>query len=216
MAEARRDLLNLSELPAGWTAQKGAANSGNSGNSGGGPGNTGNSGAGGDAEAGYELLVHMASCSGIPQAQLDVNPPTVSGPTFQSNDQTAQVLDEVSVFGSTSQAQRFQALWSRPRVATCLAQALSNGSGHSLMALPKDIKVGHSTGTVLGPSALQAGETGVVVVVPITYRGLTFKATIVLGDAARGRLNHLLWFSSELGPAPTALQTHLLSLIADP
>ena len=135
MAQARKDLLNLSELPAGWTVQKGSGNSGNSGNS----GDTGNSGSGQGADDGYEMLVRVSSCAGIPRSQLNANPPTANGKTFQSNDQTIQVNDQVGVFGTAAQAQRFLAVWSNPKVAFCLRADAQQGK----RALPSRTLEGH-------------------------------------------------------------------------
>ena len=180
MAQARKDLLNLSELPAGWTVQKGSGNSGNSGNS----GDTGNSGSGQGADDGYEMLVRVSSCAGIPRSQLNANPPTANGKTFQSNDQTIQVNDQVGVFGTAAQAQRFLAVWSNPKVAFCLAVTLSKGSGHSLLGLSKDMKLRQTSGSVLDPPATVGGESGISLVMPITYQGITLKAHMTIADVA--------------------------------
>jgi hypothetical protein len=211
LAEARKDLLNLSELPAGWTVQKGSGNSGNSGNS----GDTGNSGNG-QADEGYEMLVRVSSCAGIPRSPFDANPPTANGKTFQANDQTIQVNDEVGVFGTAAQARRFSAVWANPKVAFCLALTLSKGSGHSFLGLTKGMKLGQSSGSVLEPPETQGGESGIALVMPITYRGITLKANMTIADAARGRLSHLMILISFVGRAPGRFQGHLLSLIADP
>jgi hypothetical protein len=212
MAQARKDLLNLSELPAGWTVQKDSGNSGNSGDS----GDTGNSGNGQGADEGYEMLVRVSSCAGIPRSQLNANPPTANGKTFQSNDQTIQVNDQVGVFGTAAQAQRFLAVWSNPKVAFCLALTLSKGSGHSFLGLSKDMKLGQTSGSVLDPPATVGGESGISLVMPITYQGITLKAHMTIADAARGRLSHLMILISFVGPTPGGLQGHLLSLIANP
>ncbi len=78
------------------------------------------------------------------------------------------------------------------------------------------MKLGQTSGSVLEPPETLGGESGISLVMPITYRGITLKANMTIADAARGRLSHLMILTSFVGPAPVHLQGHLLSLIADP
>src|ERR1700761_4247986 len=81
LAQARKDLLTLADMPSGWTSTKNPGN----------PNDTT-----GDAQ--------LAHCMGVPTSLISENPPSVNSRQFQNGQGTLMVTDNVTVFPSTKNA----------------------------------------------------------------------------------------------------------------
>ena len=86
-AQAKSHLLVLSDMPNGWSAEKGTAGSGSSGDF------TGLGFAG------------LAACIGVPISVFSSNPPYANSPYYDNQPQSLEVQDTVSVFPSVTDAQ---------------------------------------------------------------------------------------------------------------
>src|ERR1700734_1726243 len=82
LAQARKDLLVLSDMPAGWTSTK-------------------NPNANDNSSLGNKQLAH---CIGVSSSLIAENPPSVYSPQFQNSDGTLTVADSVAVFPSAKNA----------------------------------------------------------------------------------------------------------------
>ena len=102
--QARKALLVLSDMPAGWTTTKNA--------------NTGNSTLG-DAQ--------LAHCIGVPASLVPVNPPSVNSPGVHRADQvTMLVEDNVTVYSSAAENPATEyALGQNPKTAGCMTRLAS-------------------------------------------------------------------------------------------
>ena len=103
LAQARKDLLTLSDMPAGWTSTKNP--------------NTG------DNTVGDTQLAH---CVGVATALITENPPSVNSRQFQNSEGSLTVADNVTVFPSAKNAAAEDAIGGNPKLAHCMT-ALATG-----------------------------------------------------------------------------------------
>ncbi len=107
LAQARKDLLVLADMPSGWTTTKN-------------PNTTNNT-------LGDKQLAH---CIGVPASLITENPPSVYSPQFQDAQGTLMVADNVAVFPSLKNAVAEYALGANPKMAPCMT-ALASGPAQS-------------------------------------------------------------------------------------
>ncbi len=104
-AAAHRELLHLSDLPAGWKVTKSTSTSSTS------TGSTND-------------FTEVASCEGTSTSGLDANAP--SAQSSFTEQQTAQfVFELVGIFASTSAAKRTYGFFSNAKAPTCVGQLLA-------------------------------------------------------------------------------------------
>jgi hypothetical protein len=91
LTQARKDLLVLSDMPAGWKSTKNP--------------NT-------NSTLGETQLAH---CIGVAKSLITENPPSVNSPQFQNAQGTLDVTDNVTVFPSVKNAEAEVAIASNQR-----------------------------------------------------------------------------------------------------
>lgn len=194
VAQAKNHLLVLSDLPKGWTTEKGTGGSG--GGSGGLPGGS-----------------QLAACIGVPASVINDNSPSSTSPYYQNKDQSLEVQDSVSVFPSASYARTQLAAMANPKTPGCVA-AYMNGPGKA--SFESQFAKGETAGTVtvtpLDPKLYGSGVVGVVMSLPITYQGVTVPTQIISVNATRGRLGQSITYNSYNVPFPASLAKHLDSI----
>lgn len=192
VAQAKRHLLVLSDLPRGWSVEKGTGGSG----SGGIPGGS-----------------QLAACIGVPASVINDNSPSSTGPYFQNKDQSLEVQDSVTVFPSATYARRELAAMADPKTAGCIA-AYMNGSGKSSIAaqVGKGATVGTVTASPIDPQVYGPGVVGIVMSLPITYQGVTVNTQIISVNGVRGRLGQSVTYNSYGVGFPASLAKHLDSV----
>jgi hypothetical protein len=193
LAQAKKHLLVLSDMPRGWTVEKG---SGGSGGSGAFPGGS-----------------QLAGCIGVPASVVNDNSPTSDGPYYQNKDQSLEVQDNVSEFPSTSHGRIELAALANPKTPGCVASFM-NGAGKSAMEAQsgKGETIGAVTVTPLDPKVFGSGVAGFVVSLPVTYQGVTVATRIISVNAVKGRFGQSITYNSYGNPFPTSLIKHLDSV----
>jgi len=109
-AQAKKALLELSDLPAGWTSSPSSS-----------------SGAGS-----FSGAPQLASCIGVPTQLIVTTPPEVDSPQFENRGGTQIVQDSISIYPSAKYArQEFAAVSSR-KTPGCISALLNDVSGSGL------------------------------------------------------------------------------------
>jgi hypothetical protein len=194
VAQAKKHLLVIADLPKGWTTEKGTGGSG--GGSGGLPGGS-----------------QLAACIGVPASVIGDNSPSATGPYFQNKDQSLEVQDTVTVFPSASYARTEVAAMGNAKTPGCVA-AYMNGPGKSAIESQgnKGETIGTITVTPLDPHVYGTGVAGVVMSLPVTYQGVTVNTQLVSVNAAKGRLGQSITYNSYGLPFPASLAKHLTAV----
>ena len=183
-------LLQLTNLPAGWTSgQTPSAPTKVS------PWSTG-----------------LAACIGIPPKVASVAPTKVDSPDFTSADKLNAVEDSVSVFPSASVAQAEYAAMADARTVGCMNQ-VSRSTLQSTMQ--RDAGGGTTVGSV-SFSALPAGAAadhlaGFTVSIPLARGGRLLMVTSTQVDFVVGALVHQITFNGNGAAFPAQLEEEVLA-----
>jgi len=190
LAQARKALLVLSDLPAGWVTAKNT--------------NNGNSTLG-DAQ--------LAHCLGIATSLITENPPSVNSPQFQTNGGTLIVNDNVTLFPSAKNAAAELAVAANPKMPACMTSLAAGPLKAKLFGkTPRGVRYGTVLVSATDPAAFGPGVAGYSVSVPIVTRNLTVNFTVTELFAVRGRLGQQLMFTAAGVPFSIAEEQHLMSV----
>jgi hypothetical protein len=188
-AQARRALLVLSDMPAGWTKTKA-------------PNNNSNVGA-----------AQLARCIGVAKSLITENPPSVNSPQFQNRNGTLMVNDNVSIFPSAANAAKELATIANTKTPGCMTTLASGPLKAKLLGgIPKGVSVGTPLVSAVDPTTFGTGTAGYSMSVPMTAHGLTFNVTVTQIFAVKGRLGQQVSFTSIGPPFSIATEQHLTSL----
>lgn len=160
LATAQQSLLVLSDFPAGWTASGSATTSSGSGS--------------GFTPAQARTL---ARCVGVPLGDITGYQAEADSPTFNSPDQSVQVGDAVTPFGTAAVARAQFLPFTQPRVAPCIAKVFGP-------VIEQSAKSGGGSGPTLGALKVTAAAVPNVadrtaqfdLAIPTTESGLTLTA----------------------------------------
>jgi len=190
LAQAKKDLLTLSNMPKGWTSSK--------------------SSNGGGSLPGTPQL---ASCLGISPGVVNASPPTANSPQFSSKNQLQSVSDSVSVYRSAKAAQADFASVADTKTPACLTTVLN---GAAKVSLQKEVGAGATVGTIdvsRTPAADYAPHSAnFTMFFPVTDMGVTLNAEVTVVDFVRGNREQTLTLTSLQSPFPAALSRHLTSV----
>jgi hypothetical protein len=186
---AEKALIPKSALPGiGWTA------SGSNVSSGGWP--TGSAGAA------------FATCVGVPQTVLDVNPPDVVSPAYENNVEDISVDEEVQAFASPQAAAADIGVSANPKTPGCERQFLASSYGASFTnGLAQAMGSGTSVGTLTvthQPAPAYGTESAAFLIALPLINGSTH-VTVYVDNVSigRGRLEAGLSFLSAGKRFPT-------------
>jgi hypothetical protein len=190
LSQARKDLLVLSDMPAGWTTTKNP--------------NTGNNTVGAS---------QLARCVGVPTSLISENPPSVSSPQFQNTGGTLSVADNVTVFPSAKNAATEAAIGGNPKLSHCMS-ALASGPLKTKVFgnTPKGTTLGTPLVSPAAPAAFGPEVVGYSMSVPITSDKVTLNVTVTQLIVVKGRLGHQVTFTSVGAPFSTALQKQIMAV----
>jgi hypothetical protein len=191
VAQAKKHLLVLSDLPKGWSVEKGTSGSGGSGS--------------------FPEGSQLASCIGVPASVINDNSPSSTGPYYQNKGQTLEVQDSVTVFPSASYARIQFAAMANPKTPGCMATFM-NGPGKSEFGAQKGETVGTITVTSLSPKVYGPDVVGIVMNLPVTYEGVTVPTQLISVNAVRGRFGQTITYDSYGIAFPGSLAKHLDSV----
>jgi hypothetical protein len=193
LAQARKDLLVLSDMPAGWTSTK-------------------NPNANNNSSLGNKQLAH---CIGVSSSLVAENPPSVYSPQFQNSDGTLTVADNVAVFPSAKNATAEYAVGSNPKFPSCLTALASGPLKKKLFGkLPKGTSIGTPLVSAVAPSALAPGISGYSLSVPVMAQGVTLNVTVTQLITIKGRLGHQVTFTSAGTPFSLATEQQIMKVAA--
>jgi hypothetical protein len=190
-AQAKKSLILLSDLPAGWTAPK----------------TTGDSKASGRTVPG---AAQLATCLGVAKDVIENVAPTESSPSFASKNGQQSAQDSVTIDPSASAAKASYASIAGAKTPGCLNTIL-NGVGKQTLA--GSLQSGETIGTIsvsdTAPAALAPHSAGFTIAVPITYKSQVVNSQITIIDVAKGHEESELTLTSVRTPFPAALSKHL-------
>jgi hypothetical protein len=192
LAQARRDLLVLSDMPSGWTSTKNP--------------NTANNTLGDN---------QLAHCIGVSTALITENPPSLNSPQFQDAQGSLNVTDNVTVFPSVKNAAAEYAVAANPKMARCMT-ALATGPLRAKLfgKAPKGTTYGTPLVSAVDPSAFGPGVAGFALSVPITSHGITVNVTSTELFAVKGRFGHEVTFTAVGAPFSIPVEQHIMSVAA--
>lgn len=190
LAQARKALLVLSDMPAGWTTAK-SPNNANS--------NVGNR--------------QLARCIGVATSLIAENPPSVNSKQFQDQAGTLTVNDNVSVFPSTQNAAAEYATITNPKTPRCMTALASGPLKTQLLGKPpKGVSVGTPLVSPTAAAAFGTGVAGYSLSVPFSTHGTMVNVTVTNLFAVKGRLGQQVTFTAIGLPFSIALEQHLASV----
>jgi hypothetical protein len=192
LAQARKDLLTLSEMPAGWTAVKNP--------------NTGINTVGD---------TRLAHCLGVASSLITENPPSVNSKQFQNTEGSLTVADNVTVFPSAKNAATEEAIADSPKLPPCMTALASGPLKTKLFGKsPAGTTLGTPLVSPVAASAFGPGVAGYSLSVPITSHGTTVNLTVTQLDVVRARLGHQVTFTGVGAPFSLALEKQIMTVAA--
>ena len=196
-AQAKTHLLGLSDMPNGWSAEKGTAGSGTSG-----------------YFTGFGLARQLAACIGVPTGVFSFNAPNANSPNYDNQDQSLQVQDTVSVFPSVTDTQAQVTAISSPETPGCMTAYMNSASAKSHLesSAGKGVNIGTVTVTAVDPSLYGKNTAGFTMNVPFSLSGNTVVVHFSFLYFNKGRLAHTITFTAYGTTFPTSLVEHLTSL----
>jgi hypothetical protein len=180
VAQAKTHLLAASDMPKGWSTERGTANTQN-----------------GAYPAGSTYIECLGAAAGLPETV----PPETDTPYFQNKDGSEEVQDSITVFKTSSAAQSSFAALANPTFAPCVTNALN-------LYLKSNPPKGGTLGslTVSPPLGTKFGAhtNGYVVETPITTQGQQIVLTATTVFFLRGTLGQQLTFNEYSGSGSSA------------
>ena len=194
VAQAKKLLLVLSDLPRGWSQQKGSSDSGS------------------NAFPGAKAL---AACIGVPASLIESNPPQANGPTYQNKGDSLEMQDGVSVFSSAKVAKAELAAVGNAKAPACTATAMNSPLFRQaiLSGAGKGSKIGTITASAIDPATFLPGSAGFNLDIPLTVQGITVNIHFGVLYFVKGALGQQIQFTSYGITFPTAL-AHSLAVVA--
>jgi hypothetical protein len=186
-AEAKNDLLTLSDFPKGWSTS---------------PNGGGNS---------IPHATQLAACLGVSVKIINYNPPQANSPEFDENSASNSVTDNVSIFPSQKVASQELDLFSSPKTPRCFAQYFNSpfATAKFVQELGKGTKVGTVTAKWLARPTVAKDATALYVRIPITYKSTSLVISLTTVTFLTNLVGTQLAFTSA-GAFPSALEAHLL------
>lgn len=192
VAQARKSLLVLSDMPQGWTSSKSSNSSGS-----------------------FPGAKQLAHCLGVPTSVITSNPPTANSPEFNSKNQLLSVDDSVSIYSSPNAARADFASLANVRTPSCLTTVLN---GTAKAALEKGFGSGAKVGAITvtrTPAADYAPHSAnFTMFFPVTEQGTTVNVELSLVDFVKGKKEQTVTFIAVQSTFPTAMALHLTTVAA--
>ena len=192
LTQARKDLLVLSDMPAGWTSTKNPNN---------------NNSNVGDTQ--------LARCIGVSTSLIAENPPSVNSRQFQDKQGTLIVTDNVTVFPSAKNAAAEYAIGANAKTPGCMTALASGPLKAKLFGkTPKGTTFGTPLVSAVDPTAFGTGVSGFSMSVPVTAQGVTVNVTATQLETVKGRLGNQVTFTAIGAPFSIALQKQIMAVAA--
>ena len=173
IAQARKALLVLSDMPSGWKSTKAPNN----------PNTT----------AGDTQLAH---CIGVAASLISENPPSVNSPQFQNGSGSLTVNDNVTVFPSAKNALAELGTAANKKTPGCMTALAQGPLKKQLFGNPpKGVTYGTPLVSATDPTAFPF-TAGYSISWPAVTHGETVNITVTQLFAVKGRLGQQIVFTS--------------------
>jgi hypothetical protein len=192
MAQARRALLVLSDMPHGWKASKSS-----------------------NGSSSFPGASQLAQCLGVPLSEVNDNPPSVNSEEFNGPNDVESVSDTVSVFPSAKAARADFEVGANPKSPRCLS-ANFNGPGRAKIASSFGAKatLGSITVTRTPSSDYAPHSLNYTLFFPVTTQGTTLNLELAEVVYVKGTEEQVVTFVTTTPPFPTSLSRRLTKVAA--
>jgi len=191
LAQAKKSLLVLSDMPKTWTSSTASNN------------NTPTPDA-----------AQLAACLGVSLNAVNDNPPSVSSRDFNSKGDLQSVQDMIEVFPTAAAAQADLAVASKRNAPKCFTEAFNSPESRSQM------QSAFGSGAVIGtldvtrtPSSYYGPHTvNITIYFPVTTNGVALNLELVEVGFVKGNEEQMIVLTSVQSAFPTSLSRRLTAL----
>jgi hypothetical protein len=194
VAQAKKGLLVLQDMPKGWTSSAGSG------------------GGGGDFPGASQL----ASCIGVAKSVITANPPTANSKEFDSKNQYQSVNDSVAIYPSVKDAQAQVTAFANAKTPDCMAALVNTAASKKQIAseVGSGATVGNITAAAGPASAFAKGTAALSLDVPVVDQGVTVPLHLTLVVGVKGKEAYQLTLTSVGTTFPSSLSKRLTTLSA--
>jgi hypothetical protein len=190
LAQARKALLVLSDMPSGWESTKSPNNP--------------------NSNVGDTQLAH---CIGVATSLISESPPSVNSRQFQNKNGTLTVNDNVTVFPSAKNAQAELATVASKKLPGCMTTLASGPLKTKLFGKPpKGLTYGSPLVSATDPTAFPF-TAGYSMSVPAQSHGVVINITVTQLIAIKGRLGNQITLTS-IGEPFSIMTTQHIAAVA--
>ncbi len=191
LAQAKKSLLVLSDMPKTWTASTSSNNS-----------------------SPTPDATELASCLGVPLKEIDDTPPTVSSKAFNSKEDLETVQDSIEVFPTATAAQADLAVASNRKAPKCFTEAFNSVDARSQLAsaFGGNAAIGKLEVTRTPTSDYAPHTVNITIYFPVTSNGVAINLEIVEVGFVKGNEEQQIVLTSVQGPISPSLSRRLTSL----
>lgn len=191
LAQAKKSLLVLSDMPKTWTAS---------------------TSSGGNTPTPNPK--QLARCLGVPLNVINDNPPTVSSRTFNSPEDLETVQDEIEVFPTAEAAQADLAVAGNAKAPKCFTSDFNSaGARRQLQAsFGSGSTIGKLVATRTPVSDYGPHTVNITIYFPVTINGEALNLEFAEVGFVSGNEEQLLTLSSIQSPFAVSLSRHLTAV----
>ncbi len=191
LAQAKKALLVLGDMPKTWTAS--ASHGGNA--------LTANG-------------AQLARCLGVSLNEVNDNPPTVSSKAFNSKEDLQTVQDSIEVFPTAQAAEADLAVASNAKAPKCFTANFNSQAAKRQLAsaFGSGTTIGNLVVTRTPSSDYGAGTVNITIYMPITTQGTALNLEYAEVGFVKGNEEQRLTLSSIQTPFPASLSRRLTTL----
>jgi hypothetical protein len=195
VAQAKKSLLKLSDLPKGWTSSSS------------GPHSTSN--------GAFPGTTQLAGCLGVATDVINPDSPTAYSPDFEIKSQEITVSDSVAVDRTAKGARADFDSLGNAKTPACLTSVL-NGAAKSELA--GELESGETLGTISvsrDPASDFAPHSATFTIhLPVTYQETVANTEITLVDYVKGDEEQLVTLTSINTTFPVSVSRHVTQVAA--
>ncbi len=191
LAQAKKSLLVLSDMPKSWTASKSSSDS-----------------------SPTPDAPELASCLGVPRKEVTDTPPTVSSKSFNSKEDLETVQDSIEVFPTAKAAQADLAVASSPKAPKCFTEAFNSTEARSQLAsaFGGNAAIGKLDVTRTPTSDYAPHTVNITIYFPVTTNGVAINLEFAEVGFVKGDEEQQIIFTSVQQPFSTSLSRRLTAL----
>jgi hypothetical protein len=193
VAQAKKGLFVLSNMPKGWKQEKGSTVTEGSNNN-------------------FPGSSQLAHCIGVPVSLIKANPPSATSPYYENQSETQEVQNNVTIFPSTSNARANYAAMANPKTPSCLVPIFQADFKKQFANSGEGTSAGTVTVTALAPAEFPKGTVGFTVNLPVTEKGVVVSSHFTSVFSIHGTVGQEIDLNGYGSTFPKALAAHLVSV----